>query len=395
MTRVFHLFYTGKREKLSMKYFDYAATCPLDKDAADIYLKMATDFFGNSSSLHDIGGQSAQLLENCRDTFARLLGVEKKGLFFTSGGSESNFLAIEALLTAPKKFGKHIITTMAEHSSIHGTLKRLEQNGYEVTCLPFTSTGRISIEALKEAIREDTVLITIQHTNSEIGTIQPIEAISKLCQEYDIHFHCDFVQGLGKSDSIELAKQVSSFSFSSHKFYGPKGVGGVYIQPSINWTSFFPGTSHESGLRAGTVNLPGIVAMTVAAEKAIGQMTESRKKFLKLRESFIQSLEPIKEILTIHGASGESQFPAIVGFSIEGIEGQWLMLECNRLGFAISTGSACSTGMQTPSKTMQALGFTGKKGKEFVRVSFGRSTQVEDVEKLGHNIVNITRAFTK
>jgi cysteine desulfurase len=395
MTRVFHLLVMKKREKLSMKYFDYAATCPLDKDAADIYLKMATDYFGNSSSLHDVGGQSAQLLENCRNTFASLLGVEKKGLFFTSGGSESNFLAIEALLTAPKKSGKHIITSMAEHSSIHGTLKRLEQNGYEVTQLPFTLSGMVSIEALKEAIREETVLITIQHTNSEIGTIQPIEAISKLCQEYDIHFHCDFVQGLGKSDSMKLTNQVSSFSFSSHKFYGPKGVGGVYIQPNINWTSFFPGTSHESGLRAGTVNLPGIVAMTVAAEKTIGQMTESRIRFLKLREAFIQSLEPIKEILTIHGELGDNQFPGIVGFSIEGIEGQWLMLECNRLGFAISTGSACATGMQTPSKTMQALGFTGKKGKEFARVSFGRSTQEGEVEKLGHTIVNITRAFKK
>lgn len=378
-----------------MKYFDYAATCPLDKDAAEIYLKMATDYFGNSSSLHDIGGQSAQLLENCRDTFARLLGVEKRGLFFTSGGSESNFLAIEALLTAQKKSGKHIITTMAEHSSIHGTLKRLERDGFEITYLPFTSTGRISIEALKEAIREDTVLITIQHTNSEIGTIQPIEGISKLCQEYTIHFHCDFVQGLGKSESMNLAKWVSSFSFSSHKFYGPKGVGGVFIQPNINWTSFFPGTSHESGLRAGTVNLPGIVAMTVAAEKTIGQMTESRNRFAQLREAFIQSLEPIREMVTIHGSTGEEQFPGIIGFSIEGIEGQWLMLECNRLGNAISTGSACSAGMQTPSKTMQALGFTGKKGKEFARVSFGRSTQVEDVEKLGQNIVNIALAFKK
>jgi cysteine desulfurase len=135
--------------------------------------------------------------------------------------------------------------------------------------------------------------------------------------------------------------------------------------------------------------------MTVAAEKTIGQMTEMRIRFSKLREAFIQSLEPITDMVTIHGSSGNEQFPGIVGFSIEGIEGQWLMLECNRLGAAISTGSACSAGMQTPSKTMQALGYTGKKGKEFVRVSFGRSTQVEDVEKLGHNIVNIVRAFKK
>lgn len=376
-----------------MKYFDYAATCPLDKDAADIYLKMATDFYGNTSSLHDIGGQSAQLLENCRDTLARLIGVEKNGLYFTSGGSESNFLAIEALLTAPKKNGKHIITTLAEHSSIHSSLKRLELAGFEITYLPFTSVGIVSIEALKDAIREDTVLITIQHTNSEIGTVQPISEISKLCQDHDIHFHCDFVQGLGKCDSSKLTKLFSSFSFSSHKFYGPKGVGGVYIKPSINWNSFFPGTSHESGLRPGTVNLPGIVAMTVAAEKTIGQIEVTRNKFLTLREAFLATIEPIRDKVIIHGTTGEQQFPGIIGISIEGIEGQWLMLECNRLGFAISTGSACSAGKQSPSKTMTALGLSAKKAKEFARISFGMTTSMEDVVKLAHNIVNITRAY--
>jgi cysteine desulfurase len=376
-----------------MKYFDYAATCPLDKDAAEVYVKMATEFFGNTSSLHDIGGQSAQLLENCRDTFARLLGVEKNGLFFTSGGSESNFLAIEALLSATKKVGKHIITTIAEHSSIHGTLKRLEGEGYEISNLPFTQNGVISIESLKEVIREDTVLIIVQHTNSEIGTIQPIEKISELCQQHQIFFHCDFVQGLGKADSSKIANLVSSFSFSSHKFYGPKGVGGVYLQPTIKWNSFFPGTSHESGLRPGTINLPGIVAMTVAAEKTIGQMKAVGEKYTKLREALISSIEPILEMVTIHGSIGAEQYPGIVGLSIEGIEGQWLMLECNRLGFSISTGSACQTGMHTPSKTMQALGIAGKKAKEFIRISFGRDTTMEDVEKLGHNMVNIARAF--
>lgn len=378
-----------------MKYFDYAATCPLDKDAANIYIQMATELYGNTSSLHDIGGQSAQLLENCRETFARLLAVDKKGLFFTSGGSESNFLAIEALLSAPKKAGKHIITTMAEHSSIHGTLKRLEQVGYEITYLPFLSTGVICMKSLEKAIREDTILITIQHTNSEIGTIQPIEEIGELCQQHQILFHSDFVQGLGKFDSSKIARSVSSFSFSGHKFYGPKGVGAVFIQPNLNWTSFFPGTSHEKGLRPGTVNLPAIVAMTVAAEKTIGQMAETEKKFLMLRDTFIQTLEPIQDKVTIHGSTGRMQSPGIVGISIEGIEGQWLMLECNRLGFAISTGSACSVGKSSPSKTMQALGVTGKKAKEFARISFGKTTSIEEIEKLGHNIVHITNAFYK
>jgi cysteine desulfurase len=378
-----------------MKYFDYAATCPLDKDSADVYTKLSIEFFGNSSSLHDIGGQSSQLLENCRNTFSELIGVEKKGLYFTSGGSESNFLAIEALLSAPLKNGKHIITSLAEHSSIHGTLKRLERDkGYEITYLPFTLSGVLDLQALQSVIRDDTVLITIQHTNSEIGTIQPIEEIAKLCQQQQIHFHSDFVQAFGKRDIAKIAKLVSSFSFSSHKFYGPKGVGGVYIKPAINWTSFFPGTSHESGLRPGTVNLPAIAAMTVALEKTIGQMHSLENKYVELREALIHSLSSISHKVTIHGSTGTDQSSSIVGLSIAGIEGQWLMLECNRLGYAISTGSACQAGMQTPSKTMQALGLSGKKAKEFARISFGRDTTIEDVEKLGQHIVHIVHAFS-
>ncbi|MHC0037498.1 IscS subfamily cysteine desulfurase [Pseudoneobacillus sp. C159] len=376
-----------------MRYFDYSASCPLDQDAANLYVKMATELYGNTSSLHDIGGQAASLLDNCRETFARLLGVDKKGLFFTSGGSESNFLAIEALLTAPKREGKHIITTLAEHSSIHGSLKRLENDGYEVTLLPFSANGVVEIESLKEAIRPDTILVTVQHTNSEIGTIQPIEEISVVCHEHNIHFHCDFVQGLGKSDSRQLSRLISSFSFSSHKFYGPKGVGGVFIQPSIHWKPFFPGTSHEGGLRPGTLNLPGIVAMTVACEKTIGMMTDLNQKYQMFREALLERLVPINHLLTIHGSTGDEQFPGIVGLSIAGMEGQWLMLECNRLGFAISTGSACATGKQNPSRAMQALGISGKAAKEFARISFGRMTTKEEVEMLGDTIVRIVHEF--
>ncbi|HYK73996.1 MAG TPA: IscS subfamily cysteine desulfurase [Pseudoneobacillus sp.] len=379
-----------------MIYFDYAATCPLDKDAADSYIQVSTQFFGNTSSLHDIGGGSARLLEQCRETLAQLLAVDKRGLYFTSGGSESNFLAIEALLSAPLKKGKHIITSMAEHSSIHGTFKRLEKEGYEITCLPYLPKGIISMDALKKEIREDTILISIQHTNSEIGTLQPIEGISKLCRLKQIHFHSDFVQAFGKSNIINLASSVSSFSFSSHKFYGPKGIGAVYIDPSIHWTPFLPGTSHERGIRPGTVNLPAICAMTVAAEKAIHEMSERNKQYSVLRELFIKGLDQIDEKVTIHGSDIEGeQYPGIIGFSIDGVEGQWLMLECNRLGYAISTGSACQAGMQTPSKTMQALGATGKKAKEFVRISFGRMTTSEDVKQLAHKIVNIALAFSK
>ncbi|CRK84284.1 IscS subfamily cysteine desulfurase [Neobacillus massiliamazoniensis] len=373
--------------------FDYAATTPLDYEAAEIYVKAATEYYGNSSSLHDIGGQSNALLENCRKELASLLGVDKKGLYFTSGGSEGNFLAIEALLSSPNKTGKHILIAMAEHSSVHGVVKRLEKAGYQITLLPFNSSGVIDLFQLEKRITPETVLISIQHVNSEIGTIQPIEIIAKICKDKHIHFHSDFVQSFGKIDLKNTASLVSSFSFSGHKIYGPKGIGGVFISPSISWSPFFPGGTHEKGFRPGTINVPAIAAMTVAAQKIDKQLQEDHRRFLSLRKAFIEEISPIKDSVQIFQAGEDSQLPQIIGMRISGIEGQWMMLECNRLGYAISTGSACQIGMQTPSKTMQALGLDMREAKEFIRISFGKSTTLDNVQKLAQTLVNIVKAF--
>lgn len=323
-----------------MKYFDFAATTPLDPEAAEVYLKVATEYFGNSSSLHDTGGQSGALLENCREELATLLGIDKNGLFFTSGGTEGNFLAIEALLSVPKNEGNHIIAGMAEHSSIHGILNRLKKFGYEITLLPLNSQGLIDPEQLKHSIKPETILFALQHVNSEIGTIQPIDEIAMICRNNDIHFHSDFVQSFGKIDVKRITPLVSSFSFSGHKIYGPKGIGGVYVDPILKWEPFFPGGSHERGFRPGTLNVPAIAAMTVAAQKIIGNLQEDSHKYQLLRKTFIETLEPIKEKVNIYQSNKTSQLANIIGLGISGIEGQWMMLECNRLGFAISTGSA-------------------------------------------------------
>ncbi|MFS0775817.1 IscS subfamily cysteine desulfurase [Neobacillus sp. 3P2-tot-E-2] len=376
-----------------MIYFDFAATTPLDSDAAEVFVQASTEFYGNASSLHDVGGQSQDLLENCREELANLLGINKKGLYFTSGGSEGNFLAIEALLSAPKKAGKHIIAGMAEHSSIHGVLNRLD--GYSITYLPFNSSGLIDVEELGRAITPETVLVTVQHVNSEIGTIQPIGEIARICKEHDIHFHSDFVQSFGKIDFKKIAPLFSSFSFSGHKIYGPKGVGGVYVDSSISWRAFFPGGSHERGFRPGTVNVPAIASMTAAAQKIHDQLVQSHDQFLELRAILVKSLDPIKEFVHIFEAAADSQLPSIIGLRISGIEGQWMMLECNRYGFAISTGSACQIGMQAPAKVTQALGLSPQVAKEFIRISFGKTTQTEDVVKLGETIVEIVNNYKR
>lgn len=376
-----------------MIYFDFAASTPLDEEAAQAYVQAAAEYYGNSSSLHDIGSQAAGLLENCRSELAKMIGIDKNGLFFTSGGSEGNFLAIEALLTSVKKDGKHIIAGMAEHSSIHGALKRLEGHGYEITFIPFTSDGLLDLDRLRAAIKPETVLVTVQHINSEIGTIQPLEKIAGICQEHDLLFHSDFVQSFGKINIKDSAQLVDSFSISGHKFYGPKGVGAAYINPRIGFSPFFPGTTHESGFRPGTVNVPAIAAMTVAAQKISNRLSEEDQKYQLLRRAFMAEMEPIKAWAKIFQAQEPSQLSSIIGLGISGIEGQWLMLECNRSGFSISTGSACQAGMQSPSKTMLALGVSRQEAKEFVRISFGKTSKVEDVHRLGQCIAGIVTKF--
>ncbi|WP_040207814.1 IscS subfamily cysteine desulfurase [Neobacillus jeddahensis] len=376
-----------------MIYFDFAATTPMDYEAAEVYIKVATEIFGNTSSLHDIGGQAQTLLENCRKELAALLDVDKKGLYFTSGGSESNFLAIEALLSSPLKNGKHIIAGMAEHSSVHGVLTRLERLGYEITLLPFNSKGLIDQEQLINSIKPETILVALQHINSEIGTIQPIKEMAGFCKANRIHFHSDFVQSFGKINLKKITPIVSSFSFSGHKIYGPKGIGGVYLNPSIPWKPFFPDGSHESGFRPGTLNLPAIAAMTIAAQKIIRNMEEDLSKFKSKRKAFIEALEPIKNRVKVYQADDDSQLPTIIGMRITGIEGQWLMLECNRLGFAISTGSACQIGMQTPAKVTKALGLNDEEATEFIRISLGHSSKIEDIVRLGETIVGIVQSF--
>ncbi|MDE3839754.1 cysteine desulfurase [Bacillus methanolicus] len=375
-----------------MKYFDYAATCPLDEEAAQIFVKASQNFFGNTQSLHDTGSTAAALLEQCRLKLSQLLKVEKEGIFFTSGGSESNFLAIHALLSATRKKGRHIIAGLAEHSSIHSSLMRLEKDGCEISYLPFNKDGIIDLEKLQDAIREDTVLITIQHANPEIGTIQPIEEIGLLCKQNEILLHSDCVQTFGKITLDNLIKWADSFSISSHKFYGPKGVGAVYVNPYLAWKTFYPAAVHEKGFRPGTVNVPGIAAMVAAAEKSYANQTDYTKKFLKLRDAFKHSIKEISDRITIHEANDpDMQLPSIIGLRLHGLEGQWVMLECNRRGFAISTGTACQIGLQSPSKTMQALGIDNKEAKEFIRISVGRETTEKDVESLGQTLVEIAR----
>ncbi|PKG23902.1 IscS subfamily cysteine desulfurase [Niallia nealsonii] len=371
-----------------MIYLDYAATCPIDEDALLAYIEISKNYFANTNSLHDIGGDAQHILENCRKQLASILGAQKEGLYFTSGGSESNFLAIHALLSSLPSSKNHIITAMGEHSSIHSTMKILEQKGYEITYLPYTATGAIDLAVLESSIQVNTAIVSIQHVNSETGAIQPIEEISFICRKYQLLFHSDLVQSFGKLPIPDLSTMVDGFSLSSHKFYGPKGVGACYIHPRLNGKSFYPHTTHENGFRPGTVNTPGIVAMVIAANKANQLISEESTHYNKLRQLF---LEKIKNYPSLSVIENEAQLPSIIALRIKQTEGQWVLLESNRRGFAISTGSACQVGQQAPSKTMKALGYSDEEAKELVRISFGRNTSPIEVEQFAASLQDIAK----
>ena len=370
-----------KRGAFKVIYLDYAATTPMDEVALDVFVKASRKYYGNPSSLHNIGSEANTVLDVCRGEIAKLINGQAEGVYFTSGGSQSNILAIRSLVDGNSAKGNHLITTEVEHSSVYNVFQMLEAEGYDVTYLPIDSSGKINIKHLKEAIREDTILASIHHGNSEIGTIQSLEEIGQLLKKKDILFHTDCVQTFGKV-SIDLeACHIDSLSLSSHKIYGPKGVGACYIRPEIRWTMQVTGTTHEKGLTPGTVNVPGILAFTTAAQQMTKRMKENELKCHELRKRFIKGLTQIDHDICVYGHLN-SQLPSIIGLTVAGVQGQYVMLEFNRYGIAISTGSACQVGQQNPSRTMLSMGKNADEAKQFIRISLGSSTEVEHIDKL-------------
>jgi cysteine desulfurase len=373
-----------------MKYFDYAATTPINPEALQVYMEAASNFYGNTASLHDIGAKADYLLQECRKSLGDILGIPAEGIYFTSGGTEANHLGILSLALENKQRGKHIITGAAEHSSIHSAMGYLEGQGFEITKLPFNKDGILPLDFLEKTIRKDTILISIAQANGEIGSMQDIERIAEFSKGRGVLFHTDMVQSFGKMDVRAAAGMVDSLSISSHKIYGPKGVGAVYIHPRHAPRSIFPNQSHESGLRGGTINTPGIAAFITAAKIACHDF--QREKYVEMRELFISLLKTeLGDSVTILEAPGESQMPHVIGLCIKGLQGQWVMLECNRKGFGISTGSACQTGQHVMSKTVKALDLSEEEGKEFIRVSFGKDTTIEDVTELVEALANTAK----
>ncbi|WP_020404215.1 IscS subfamily cysteine desulfurase [Gracilimonas tropica] len=362
-----------------MIYLDHAATTPISDKALEVYLNVAKHYFGNASSMHDEGSSAKQILEASTKTVAVTLNARPKDVYFTSGASESNFLAIYSLLKARE--GKHLITTAIEHSSVRNIFLKLKQEGYEVSTASVDQFGRVDMDELKSLVRDDTALASIQHVNSEIGTIQDLETIGAFLHSKNILLHSDCVQSYGRIPLDVNTMNVDAISISGHKIYGPKGVGAVWMNPKVNWKPVFPDSDHQSKFKPGTSDVPSIAAFATAAKQITQNAPKEQERIGSFRKKIITELKALSfQVEVIEHP--EFTVPNILGLRFPGMEGQFLMLECNQAGLAISTGSACQVGSEKPNKTMTAIGKNEQEAREFVRLSFGKENSEDQISQI-------------
>ena len=336
-------------------YADNAATTKMSRTAIDAMLPYMETYYGNPSSLHSIGQKAAEALQSARERIAACLGCQPREITFTSGGSEADN---QALLSAAKlgarKGKKHIISTAFEHHAILHSLKRLEKEGFEVELLPVGETGTITAQQVRDAIRDDTCLVTIMYANNEIGSILPIAEIGAVCKEKGVLFHTDAVQAAGHVHINVREQNIDMLSLSAHKFHGPKGIGVLYARQGVILTPLIEGGAQERGKRAGTENIPAIMGMAAALEEACAHIDENAQKVSALRDKLIAGLSKIP-----HSAlNGDpvNRLPGNVSFCFEGIEGESLLLLLDAKGICASSGSACTSGSLDPSHVLLAIG---------------------------------------
>ncbi len=367
-------------------YLDNSATTPIDKEVVETMLPFLTEKFGNASSIHFFGQEARAAVDKARHQVAEIINARPAEIIFTSGGTEANNLAIRGLIEANDKHGKHIITSEIEHSAVKEVCEDLEKRGYEVTYLPVYENGIVKIEDVKNAVRDDTILISVMTANNEIGTIQPVAEIGKFVRELKetgkkIWFHTDAVQAIGKIavDVEEIGCDL--LSISAHKIYAPKGVGALYVRRGVRLHKQNIGGHQERERRGGTENVPFIAAFGKACELAKKNLAESAAELKILRDKFESAIgEKIEDF--IFNGERENRLPHISNISFRFIEGEGLLINLDMNGIAVSTGSACSSGSLEPSPVIRALGRNDELARGAIRFSFGKENSAEDVAYL-------------
>jgi len=359
-------------------YMDYAATTPVDPRVVKAMLPYFSEKFGNTMSLHSFGQEAKEALEESREVIADLMGAKPKEIIFTSSATESNNTALKGIAFANRKKGNHIIISPIEHDCVIESARWLESQGFEVTRLKVGKFGLVDPADVKKAIKKDTILVSVMHANNEIGTIEPIEEIGKICRERNVYFHTDAAQSFGKIPIDVNKMNIDLMTVSSHKTYGPKGAGALFVRGGTKIEPIIHGGGHESGLRSSTVNVPAIVGFAEAARICQREMRREAEKLTKLRDKLIKGV--LKKIGGSHlNGHPKKRLPNNANFWFKGVEGESIVMHLDLLGIAVSSGSACSSKSLAPSHVLLAIGLRPEQAYGSLRLSLGRWTKEKDI----------------
>ena len=380
-------------------YLDNSATTRCCKEASDKMVEMLTDLYGNPSSLHMKGIVAENEIISAKKKIAKTLKAQEKEIIFTSGGTESDNLAILGAVEANKRAGNHLITTAVEHAAVSATMAHLEEQGYEVTYLPVDETGVISLDDLKAALREDTILVSIMAVNNEMGALEPIEEAGKVIKEFNpsIVYHVDAIQGYGKIQIIPKKMNIDLLSVSGHKIHGPKGVGFLYIKERTKIRPIIFGGGHQKGMRSGTENVPAVAALGVAAERIYENLEEKREYLYGLRDYFVEEVTKIPGV-SVNGRTGRQIAPHIVSVSIKGVRAEVILHTLEEKDIYVSAGSACSSNKPAISKTLKAIHLDQNLLDSTVRFSFSTENTMEEIDyalEIMRSVIPMLQKYTR
>jgi cysteine desulfurase len=373
-----------------MVYLDNSATTRTDPEVIRVMADVMEKVYGNPSSLHGVGDKAHRLIGEAREAVARTLGVQPREIVFTSGGTESNNLAIKGVAERFRNRGRHLITTEVEHPSVYQAFRQLEERGWRVTYLPVDRLGRVSEEDVEKALTEDTVLVSVMHVNNEVGTIQPVEAIGRVLRSRPkVIFHVDAVQAFGKLELDPVRWGVDLLSISGHKFHGPKGVGALYIREGLRLTPLLAGGGQEGGLRSGTENVPGIAGLAKAAILA-QQRRETVRQWQRWKEELIQAVTSRLEGVVVNGdTTTEGGAPHILSLSFPGLKSEVIVHALEQEKVFVSSKSACSSKKETPSRVLTAMGLDDRTAIGSIRISMGYDTVESDIRQCAQALIRV------
>ena len=374
-----------------MNYFDHAATTPMRPEVLEAMTPYFLEQYGNPSSIHGIGRTARAALDESRRTLARFIGATPNEIVFTSGGTESDNYALFGAAEANAHKGKHLVTTKVEHHAVLHAMEQLERDGFDVTYLDVDSTGAVSVEAVRAALREDTILVSVMYGNNEVGTIQPIVEIGEVLRDHQALFHTDAVQALGTETIDVKALGVDLLSASAHKINGPKGIGFLFMKTGVKLATRSFGGQQERKRRAGTENVPGAVGFKTAAALIMAERSERVAEYHQLAETLLQRLDLLGVDYEVNGAN---RLPHIVNLYLPGIDLEPFLIMMDMRGVAISSGSACTAGSIEPSHVLTAMFGASERTKQSVRISFGQGNTMHDVEQLAERLADVVSTFT-